>query len=280
MIRSAARAVSMALASSLMLAGCVGVGTERLATADRIAAGGGLARTTYATPSFRIAAWERLARPAETVSIYLEGDGAAFVVREPAMDPTPERPVALALAAVDPAPAVVYIARPCQYREAGATGDCELSVWASQRLGEPVVRAIDAAISQAKARAGATRIDLVGFSSGGGMAALLAARRNDIASLRTVAGLLHWSGFNQHHGVRPRAGSLDPINAAPRLAALPQIHYVGGADRAVPPMLAEGFRRQAGDGRCIEVVTLPGQDHEEGWERRWRALLARPPACR
>ena len=50
------------------------------------------------------------------VNIYIEGDGRAWLNKNrPSLDPTPKNSLALKLAEIDPAPNVIYLARPCQY---------------------------------------------------------------------------------------------------------------------------------------------------------------------
>ena len=57
-------------------------------------------------------------------------------------------------------------------------------------MGEDVIASLDSAIDQAQKLCGATKLCLVGFSSGGGCAALIAARRGDVVFLGSVAGNL------------------------------------------------------------------------------------------
>ena len=75
-----------------------------------------------------LTAWSRIAGPADgpvdgpvdEVHVYIEGDGYAWATTtDPSDDPTPINPLALRLAAVDDAPNVLYLARPCQFRPAG-----------------------------------------------------------------------------------------------------------------------------------------------------------------
>ena len=47
----------------------------------------------------------------------------------------------------------------------------------------------------------AGKIELVGYSGGGAVALLLAVRRHDIVSVRTVAGNLNPEAVNQYHKV-------------------------------------------------------------------------------
>lgn len=227
--------------------------------------------------AFRLAYFARLSRRGAPVVIYIEGDGFAWRTRSmPAGDPTPQDPIGLRLAAVDPSPNVVYLARPCQFvRNDGA---CRPAFWTDLRFSEAVIASMDHAIGIVVGPHAAP-LHLVGYSGGGAVAALVAARRRDVASLRTIAGNLDPVALNDFHRVSPMRASLDPILAAPALAGLPQKHFVGGRDAVVPAFVAGNFARALGDTRCVRVLVAAGIDHGEGWVSFWRAEAEKLPAC-
>ncbi|OHC70028.1 MAG: hypothetical protein A2045_13345 [Rhodocyclales bacterium GWA2_65_20] len=270
------RAVAALLAGAacaLLAAGCSALdafGGSRQAAADW-AAERGFAAADVKAGAFDLVAFVR--RPpaaAATLTIYIEGDGAAWPTPyHPPRDPTPLRPVALALAAADPAPAVAYLARPCQYLDAAGLARCSSDYWTGRRFAAEVVDACDAAVGQLKKTYGARTIRLVGYSGGGVIAALLAARRDDVDALVTVAAPLALAEWAAWHGVSPLPGSLDPSAVDARLP--PGVHFVGGDDKTVPAAIVERFVRTRG-GR-VEAVS--GFDHECCWAREWAALLRR-----
>lgn len=214
---------------------------------------------------------------APVLTVYIEGDGYAWrSARRPSADPTPISPLALKLAFEDPAPAVAYLARPCQYGAedaACATND----LWTSARFSEAVIAASDAAIDALMATAGAERVRLVGYSGGAAVAVLVAARRTDVASLETVAGYLDPTGLNAARGVSALSGSLDPIAAAAALRGLPQSHYAGGRDRVIPSASIAVFVEAVGDPACARMVVLPLATHHERWRAFWPGRAA--PSC-
>lgn len=208
----------------------------------------------------------------EFVSIYLEGDGAAWPTPyQPPRDPTPARPVALALAAADPATTVVYMGRPCQYLDATALQACDSVYWTTRRFAPEVIAAYDAALDRVKRDTGARRIRLFGYSGGGVIAALLAARRDDVERLVTIAAPLATREWAAWHDVTPLAASLDPADPGEN-ERLPQgVHFVGGKDRIVPLHVVERFiQRQGG-----RIELIPDFDHECCWSRDWALLLGR-----
>lgn len=207
-----------------------------------------------------------------TVTVYIEGDGAPWPsVFLPPRDPTPWRPVALALAARDPAPAVAYLGRPCQYLNDTERAGCDSAYWSGRRYSEEVLRAMDEAIGRLKRRAGARALRLVGHSGGGVVAALLAQRRDDVESLLTVAAPLALGEWVVRQGLTPLAGSLDPLAQRPGAAWVSAVHFAGADDAVVPADIVARFVRERG-GR-LEVVA--GFDHDCCWERDWASLLRR-----
>lgn len=218
--------------------------------------------------NFRLTAYLPMpARQAESLTVYIEGDGAPWLTPyHPPGDPTPLKPVGLALALADPAPAVAYLARPCQYLEDEARAACDSAYWTGRRFAPEVVAAYQDAVDSLKTRFGAQRLQLVGYSGGGVIAALLAARRPDVSRWATVASPLSLAEWADYHGISPLADSLDP--GAESTPLPPGLHFAGANDKIVPPSLLDHFVQHRG-GR---VVVLPGFSHDCCWTRVWPDL--------
>ena len=136
------------------------------------------------------------------------------------------------LAAVDDASNVLYLARPCQFRPPGTRDSCDTSFWTTHRFAESVVAALDGAIDRALPPSPRRRLTLIGYSGGGGLAVLLAARRSDVVAVVTVAGNIAHGVWTSHHKVSPLKGSLDPIDSAGRLAEpTGEVLFFGGAPK-------------------------------------------------
>lgn len=215
--------------------------------------------------------------PGAPLSLYIEGDGYAFVHADRLSDdPTPREPTALALAVRDPGPNVVYLARPCQYVAGAARRNCHPAYWSVARYSEAVVAATAQVADHYLAASGAARIRLVGYSGGGAVAALLAARRPDLVErLVTVAGVLDtgvWTGLDDS---TPLTESLNPADFAARLAGVRQIHFVGADDEVVPAVVAQSFAARFPAAARPPVVVVPGQGHRCCWAERWPELLGR-----
>lgn len=219
---------------------------------------------------FRLLTLTRRIPGSETLTVYIEGDGAPWASPwHPPRDPTPLKPIALALAVADAATAVIYLGRPCQYLAAVDLSSCDPAWWTSRRFSPEVLIAYDGALSQLKTTFGAQRLRLVGHSGGGVIAALLAARRSDVERLVTVAAPLALNKWGAWHNLTPFPGSGDPYLEPGRL---PQgVHWVGENDKIVPPNIVEDFVREKG-GRMFIV---PDYDHECCWAREWARLVTR-----
>jgi hypothetical protein len=233
-----------------------------------------LKSNTYQAGQFMVHSRARYDKPGQDLSIYLEGDGLAWVSRtEPSRDPTPDNPIGLRLAAIDSAPNVIWIARPCQYTTKEENHSCKSYYWTIGRLSPEIVTSVDLAITAAKLSANARKIHLIGYSGGGGLALLIAARRNDVASIRTVAGNIDHEAFTSFHRVTPMSQSMDPASVAKRIDTIPQWHFFGDEDKVVPKLIGESYMRKAGTGSCAQIQVISGVSHDRGWELHWQRLL-------
>ena len=217
---------------------------------------------------------------ADTLTVYIEGDGLAWLSpTEISADPTPRTPVALQMALRHPDAAVAYLARPCQYVAAADAQHCDPRFWTSARFAPEVIQATDQALTTLMQDVGARQLVLVGYSGGGAVAALVAARRKDVVRLVTVAGNLDHAAWTQWHKVTPLSGSLNPADEWEGLREVPQIHLAGARDTVVPPPLAQAYVDRYPAGQQPQLRVLPGQDHSCCWTNAWPVLAAQvlPP---
>jgi dienelactone hydrolase len=203
------------------------------------------------------------------LTIYIEGDGNAWKNRfEASDDPTPVKAIALALALLHPG--AVYLSRPCQSIKGPL---CTPEFWTSGRFSEPVINATNKAIDNLKARYQADALQLIGYSGGGSVAALIAARRSDVKRLVTVAGNLDHGGWTKYHGVSALLTSLNPADFRESLKTTTQYHLVGQDDKIVPPQLAQDFIAKFSPTADIILHIVPDFDHHCCWQKQWRTLL-------
>ncbi len=267
------------------LSACASV-EGRQEQAVHLAADAGFEPLNLRTSSFTLSGFYRVGSPSRLTPdqrspvVYIEGDGFAWIDRFTVSDnPTPRNPLALKLAVRDSSARVFYLARPCQFVDLAHERNCRPAFWTSARFAPDVIATYDQALDQIAARLGNAGFHLVGFSGGGAVAVLLAARRGDVFSVRTVAGNLDHVALNRAKKVSPLRYSLNPIAVAPKLATLPQTHYLGGRDRVVPPWVGENFVRAAGQSACVRAQVVPQASHLDEWVAAWGRLHRRRPAC-
>ncbi len=267
----------------VVLSGCATSVKGRLDTARQITEQAGFQPITFNTNMFGIAGFFKSAPTSNKVaSVYIEGDGFAWIDRYTiSRNPTPRNPVALKLAVRDPSPIVFYLARPCQYVDLKQERFCNNKYWTNYRFSSDVIQSYNEVLNDIRDRFGVSGFNLVGFSGGGAVAVLVASRRSDIVSIRTVAGNLDHVTLNRRKGVSPLTGSLNAADVAAKVSDIPQIHFVGGRDNIIGQYIAEIFKARAGRTDCIAIRRVPGASHTGGWPDKWRYLLTLPlPSCR
>lgn len=250
-------------------------------TADRIAQGAGWQSSRLNAQPFVLQVWQPRPAPGQdTLTVYLEGDGLAWADAEtPSSDPTPLDPLALRLA-VKQSGAVAYLARPCQYTQAIQAPACVKRYWTTHRFAPEVVQAMQEALDRLKQQWETPRLHLVGYSGGGTLALLLAARRNDVTQVVTIAGNLDPDAWTRWHRVTPLYGSLNPVNDVAALSHIPQWHWSGSKDTVVPPALSQAFAEHFDAVHRPTLRVWPGFDHRCCWVDAWHpddpASLAAP----
>lgn len=258
-----------------LLSGCAG---DPIAHADNMARPAGFHAETVRASPFLLLAWVRINRADQPLHIYIEGDGRAWRNRyQPSDNPTPYKAIGLSLAVADRAPNVLYLARPCQFIPLSQNPACQPDYWTGKRFAPEVINATNQAISHYARLTPGQPIVLTGYSGGAAVAALVTARRQDVAILRTVAGNLNHAAVNRLHQVSPMPGSLNPADETARIAAVPQRHFSGAEDNVVPPAIGEHFA--AAVGKCASWSVIPAMGHEGDWSQRWPLLLQQPVSC-
>ncbi|MDQ6959723.1 MAG: hypothetical protein Q9M27_01740 [Mariprofundaceae bacterium] len=265
--------------AALLIAGCIHVPTaaDRTQRALAMAKQAGWHQQIIATDRFDLAAFTpQHPVKTDTLIVYIEGDGLAWISRStPSTDPTPVHPLALQLALREPE-AAVYLAHPCQYAKDAQKRNCSAKYWAGYRFAPEVIHAENEAVDKLKQQSGASRLVLVGYSGGGGTAALIAAKRKDVVYLVTIAGNLDTAAWANLHRISPLTGSLNPADFWQALQYIPQTHYVGEQDRTVPPAVARSYAARFPPEHQPVIVVLPGFDHHCCWANAWHGV-SKPP---
>lgn len=247
---------------------------ERRDHADALAAAQGWQALRLPTQNFVLAAYGPVRISAsKTLTIYMEGDGLAWRNRSQASeDPTPRAPVALELALQHAQGTAAYLARPCQYVDGADQRGCELAYWTDRRFAPAVIDASSTALDALKQRYGAEELVLVGYSGGGAVAALVAARRTDVVRLVTVAGNLDHQAWTRLHGVMPLVGSLNPADAWAALQNIPQLHLVGARDSNITTAVVSAYLARFPLSHRPRMQVVADFDHVCCWVEQWPML--------
>lgn len=263
------------LALAVITAGCATAPSPaaRREHAEQIAAAHGWQKVELAAGAFKLAAYlPDSPQATERLALYIEGDGLAWLSREtPSADPTPIDPVGLRLALAQPGGAAAYLGRPCQYVEPDAS-QCPSKYWTDARFALEVVTATNGAIDQIKARFGARRLVLIGYSGGAAVAALVAVRRNDVDMLVSVAGNLDPAAWTRYHRLPPLHNSQIPVEAIPELMQVRQVLFAGGRDDIIPVALMRDYADRFPLSVRPELHIEPDFNHHCCWVNAWPRL--------
>lgn len=264
------------LTNLLVLAGCVSIPTsiQRQHTIDQLASQHGWQATIISGHKFDLMTYAPPSDHSNILTVYIEGDGFAWQTRtRPSTDPTPINPMGFKLALNHPSANVAYLARPCQYVGGHAAKGCNSDLWTTHRFSEDVVAASNDALDILKTHAAATQLQLVGYSGGGAIAALLTARRNDVIKLITVAGNLDHQAWTTFHKITPLTDSLNPADYQKQLANIQQTHFIGNKDKVIPPLLTHQFVAGLASNAKADVIKLPNHSHHCCWPEIWAELM-------
>jgi pimeloyl-ACP methyl ester carboxylesterase len=206
---------------------------------------------------------------ASALHVYLGGDGTpwigGFII---ASDPTPRKPVALKLMAMDELPSLL-LGRPC-YHGYSQRPSCVPGYWTSARYAGEVVDSMALALRKIMRNYGHTKLHLFGFSGGGGLAMLIAERFPETQSVVTIAGNLDIETWAERHGYDPLHDSINPKLISPLPREVRQYHLAGGKDTNIPPdIIRDALINQPES----QFILFNDFTHGCCWEDIWDALL-------
>ncbi len=211
------------------------------------------------TAHFTIHTMRKISDTRAPVRVYIEGDGHAFNDWGNATsDPTPRDDFVRKMAFRDPAPDVVYMARPCQYVMDDV---CNVADWTGARLSRDAVNSTADAIKQI---AVGRDLILIGFSGGAQIRGLVAALHPDIKvkKLITVNGNLDHPRWTRENKLTPLDSSLDLNDWRDDYLKIPQVHFVAENDAIIQPHITREF---IGDDSKIKIIK--GANHGIGMDR-------------
>jgi hypothetical protein len=237
--------------------------------AQRIAAPAWMVDRQINTGSFTLSAYERMHKRHAPADVYIEGNSEDLKNLNGA---SPFNPVALHLSSRDKADNVVWLGRPCQFDAIKAEGEsCTAHFMSGKEYSAEVLEGYKNALNNIKYMYDISEFNLIGYNGGAAIAALLAAARDDVASLRTVAGVLNPPVTGE--------GLLSPIQFGEKLENIPQYHFIGDLDETANLTDIDAYMQALGSERCTNYEIVQDANHEEGWVNKWPDLLAKTPIC-
>lgn len=209
--------------------------------------------------------------------VYIEGDGRAWITQsQPSLDPTPHNLFFAQLSMHDMQPSI-YLGRPCQFVR---NENCTVSLWTSARFGQPTLTAMHLALDQVLRDFNVQELELIGYSGGAAIALLLAAQRDDVQQVQTIAGNLSPKVWVQFHGLTALSDSQDPTAYAKKLQSIRQRHFVGELDKNISlPLFYQFMQHFSPQPDCVELVVVPEADHAQGWSSAWQSTSQRSIRC-
>ena len=255
-----------------LLSSCASVAELKSSLSEKALKAGFESKITQ-TSNFKIFSLEKITNPAKPLRVYIEGDGNAWLSKTNiSPNPTPIRPMLAKLAFADDSENIIYIARPCQYVE---DPKCVEKYWTSAIYSHEAINSVDEVLDEYQDY----QIELIGYSGGATIALFIAANRENIKSLHTIAGNIDTEAFVKLHDVSPYSDSRSTDEVIPSLANIPQHHLIGAEDDIVPQKIADSYVSKLPHLRCTKLSIIPNADHVSGWDGKAPRLLNQKIKC-
>ncbi|WP_341702636.1 hypothetical protein [Ferrovibrio sp.] len=181
---------------------------------------------------------------------------------------------------------LVFIERPCFAVTVEQDANCSDDYWWGRgRYSEPVVAALSSAVDWVKEKRKARAVRLLGGSSGGALAMLVAARRTDVISIATLSAVFDFNLMGRFQSSQYRTELSIFVGDSPQLMAqklknIQQIHIFGTRDELIPQENWTAFHQAIGD-RCSRFIAVEMGHADAVAEARWRQGIYPPPdPCR
>ena len=196
-------AARLILAVVLLVAGC-STPAERI---DELATASHFERLALPGRPFLHISYFKVGDVGVPLHVYVEHDGTPWATpTRPSDDPTPRVPTMLDLMSRDAA-AVLYLGRPC-YLGTARFPPCEPGWWTHRRFSPEVIGSMTAALHNfLSAHPEYSDVEFYGYSGGGVIATLMAARFPQTVRLVTVASPLDIDAWSRLHGYSRLDGS-------------------------------------------------------------------------
>jgi len=203
------------------------------------------------------------------VHVYIPGDGLPWIHGMIiASDPTSRNSLVLHMLGQDTNPAL-FLGRPCYYG-LSESRNCNSDVWTFARYSENVVSSMSTALNrELKSYYPQKKVIIFGFSGGGALAVLMAARIPNTVAVVTVAGALNTDLWVKEHHYLAMNSSLNPYDMERFPEDILQFHLAGGKDDNVTAEITESYVERHGG----EIWRYPNYSHGCCWLDIWPGVL-------
>ncbi|REL27697.1 hypothetical protein DXX93_14780 [Thalassotalea euphylliae] len=252
-----------------------------------------LATSTINTPLFEHVIFQNSNPIKGKLHIYFTGDGTPWRQgKVPALDPTPQSSLTLALLVNDPTAAMI-LGRPCYHGLYQETA-CHYQLWTSKRYAEQVITSMYMVLAQiAEGLPSDTELVLIGYSGGATIASLLAQYQSyqhhlhqqkqhqhrqhksqgnklNIRRVVSIAGNQDITAWADHHRVPRLYGSLNPMLLPKASDNIEYVFLAGANDRTVLPVHSRVYAERQTNYQFILYDTY---DHYCCWQAAWPTIL-------
>lgn len=198
----------------------------------------------------------------KVLHVYLDGDGTPWLAqRYLNQDPTPTSFTVLQLMQEDSKPSL-YLGRPC-YHQQQNEAVCQPNLWTTARYSSLVVDDMIKTLQSYLASNSFKQVVLIGFSGGGTLAVLIAAKIPDVTQVITLAGNLDIEAWTNYHHYQPLTASLNPATQTALPKHIYQIHLMGEKDQTIKPVFSTRFIQKEVH---AHLKIIPNADHHCCWQ--------------
>ena len=116
-------------------------------------------------------------------------------------------------------------------------------------------------------------LEIIGYSGGGSIAALISDKRNDVLRFVTVAANLDIDEWAKYLNVSPLWGSMNPVINSLRSRFIQQVHLSGSNDTIVPTAVLKNYLIKTEITNPRSLILLDGYTHSCCWHKGWKDMI-------
>ncbi len=228
-----------ALGFSFLLSACSSIPKTPVGFQERI----------VETEKMNFLTWEKEGiKSKKTLRFYLEGSGK----------PNPDKPMALLLAEKDQSDNIIVLTRPCQYLKNKVCTNSD--IWQKERYNPEILNEMYELSLFFIKKYTPSNIEFVAYDDATPIAFYLAQKYGKAKQIISVAGVLDIRSYERQNNL-DKIKNKDFVNKS-FVAATPQIHYIGSADKIVTRSMTERYITNLYNPKKISIKEVKGMTHD------------------